>query len=202
MSELLTLGRVRLVAGADDEDTAPSGAQPKRLALLAYLALSSPVRRDSLLALLWPDLGEHEGRRALRQALHNLRRTLGEQAIVGTGDELSLDPQLVSCDAVSFEQLVAEGRFDDALSLYNGDFFANFSVDDAAPELEEWISRTRARLRRRAAAANWALADSAVVAGQAERAVELARRACGLEPDQEEGWRRLILLQEQLGDRE
>src|SRR5919112_3212356 len=113
MSELLTLGRVRLVADVAD-DTASTGTQPKRLALLAYLALSLSVRRDSLLALLWPELGEHEGRRALRQALHNLRRTLGDQAIVGEGDELSLDHSLVSCDAVSFERLAAEGRFDDA----------------------------------------------------------------------------------------
>jgi DNA-binding SARP family transcriptional activator/Tfp pilus assembly protein PilF/TolB-like protein len=201
MSELLTLGRVRLVVDSAD-DTASTGTQPKRLALLAYLALSPSVRRDSLLALLWPELGEHEGRRALRQALHNLRRTLGDQAIVGEGDELSLNHDLVRCDAVSFERLVAENQFDDALALYQGDFFSGFSVDDAAPELEDWISRTRARLRRRAAVAAWALADAAGVAGQAERAIELARRACSLEPDQEAGWRRLMVLQQQLGDRD
>ena len=72
MSELLTLGRVRLVAD-DGTESLPGGAQPKRIALLAYLALSSsdnPVRRDTLLALFWPELGEDEGRPALRQALY------------------------------------------------------------------------------------------------------------------------------------
>src|SRR5574338_1017099 len=117
MSELLTLGRVQLVGDAVD-DRAPAGAQPKRLVLLAYLALSGSARRDSLLALFWPEVGEHDARRSLRQALFNLRRALGENVIVGSGDELSLDPASLTCDAVTFEQLVAAGRFEEALELY------------------------------------------------------------------------------------
>src|SRR5687768_10980075 len=74
MIELLTLGRVRLVA-SDGTDSVPAGAQPKRIALLAYLAVETiggPIRRDALLALFWPELGEDEARRALRQGLHHL----------------------------------------------------------------------------------------------------------------------------------
>ena len=202
MSELLTLGRVRLVT-SDDADTASGSVQPKRLALLAYLALATagPVRRDALLALFWPELGDEEARRALRQALHHLRRAIGADVFVSAGDELSLRGGVLRCDAATFEQLATEGRPEDALALYQGDFFDGFHVEDVAAELEEWVERTRARLKRRAATAAWSAADAAVAAGTGEHAIELGRRACDLEPDQEAGWRRLMTLHDRLGDR-
>ena len=203
MTELLTLGRVRLVGG-DGSDSTTTGAQPKRVALLAYLALESvakPVRRDALLALFWPELAEDEARRALRQALYHLRRLVGDDVIVATGEELSLREGSLQCDATAFDRLIGQGRFEEVLALYRGDFFDSFHVDDVAPELEEWISRTKARLKRRASTAAWSAADAAASANQSEHAIELARRACELDPDQEAGWRRLMLLHDRLGDR-
>src|SRR5688500_418397 len=120
MSALLTLGRVRLVTD-DAAGSPPPGAQPKRAALLAYLALettSGPVRRDALLALFWPELGEDEARRALRQGLYHLRRLVGEEAIVTAGDEISLREGAFRCDAVAFDQLAGQGRFEEALAIY------------------------------------------------------------------------------------
>src|SRR5687768_10872080 len=202
MSELLTLGRVRLVT-EDTADTTTGGVQPKRVALLAYLALATtgPVRRDALLALFWPELGDEEARRALRQALHHLRRAIGADVFVSAGDELSLREGALQCDALTFDRRVTEGRFEDALALYRGDFFDGFHVEDVAAELEEWVERTRARLKRRAATSAWSAADAAAAAGNGERAIEFGRRACDLEPDQEAGWRRLMTLHDQLGDR-
>jgi DNA-binding SARP family transcriptional activator/Tfp pilus assembly protein PilF/TolB-like protein len=203
MRELLTLGRVRLVA--DDGPDAPAGtSQPKRIALLTYLVMASArgsVRRDSLLSLFWPELGDEEGRRALRQALHYLRRVIGDDVFVATGDELQVRDGSVRCDAVTFEQLVDGGKAAEALALYQGDFFAAFHVDDASSEYEEWVDRTRSRLRRRASSAAWNAADASAAAGQHEVAIEYADRACMLEPDQESGWRRLMSLQDRLGDR-
>jgi DNA-binding SARP family transcriptional activator/Tfp pilus assembly protein PilF len=202
--QLQTLGRVRLLGDRPGEDPAPAAAQPKRLALLTYLALMSgrgPVRRDLLLPLFWPELGDDEARRALRQALHYLRRVLGDEVLVGAGEEVTVSGERFRCDAVEFERLVGAGDPVPALSLYAGDFLAGFHVPDVSPELEEWVDRTRVRLRRQAALAAWAAADAEVSAGRADAAVELGRRACELEPDQEGGWRRLMTLQERLGDR-
>ena len=203
MIELLTLGRVRLVTG-DGSESSLGLAQPKRVALLAYLAVATaeaPVRRDALLALFWPELSEDEGRRALRQALYYLRRVIREDVFGATGDELVLHETSVRCDAVVFEKLLRDGRPVEALGVYRGDFLDVFHVDDVAPELEEWVRRTRARLRRRASGAAWSATDAAVSAGQTQRAIELARRACELGPDQEAGWRRLMKLQDASGDR-
>jgi eukaryotic-like serine/threonine-protein kinase len=202
--QLQTLGRVRLVGDRPAEDQSPAASQPKRLALLAYLALMSsraPVRRDLLLALFWPELGDDEARRALRQALHYLRRVLGEDVLVGAGEELAVSGQRFRCDAVEFERLVGAGQPASALSLYQGDFLAGFHVPDVSAELEEWVERTRTRLRRQAAAAAWSAAEAAESGGQGEAALELARRGCELEPDQETGWRRVMLLQHRLNDR-
>ena len=200
MSELHTLGRVHLVA--DDGAELPGGSQAKRVALLAYLALAreSPVRRDALLALFWPELAEQDARGALRQALYYLRRVAGD-VFTTSGDEVSLRDGALRCDAVELEQAVRAGRFEDAVALYRGDFFDGFHVDDVSPELEEWVSRTRSRLKRRASGAAWSAADAASSAGGTERAIELARRACELDGDQEAGWRRLMALQAETGDR-
>ena len=102
MIQLQTLGRVRLQGDRSGGEVGPASAQPKRLVLLAYLALMAnrgPVRRDTLLALFWPELGDEEARRALRQGLHYLRRVVGEDALVGTGEELSVSEARFRCDA-------------------------------------------------------------------------------------------------------
>lgn len=204
MIQLQTLGRVRLLGDRPGEDAAPAAAQPKRLVLLTYLALMSgrgPVRRDLVVALFWPELGDDEARRALRQALHYLRRVLGDDVLVSAGEELLVSGERFRCDAVEFERLVGAGEPAQALSLYEADFLAGFHVPDVSPDLEEWVDRTRVRLRRHAALAAWAAADAEESAGRAEAAVELGRRGCELEPDQEGWWRRLMTLQERIGDR-
>ena len=152
MIELVTLGRVRLLAGT--AESAPPG-QPKRIALLAYLAVTGDGagrRRDELLAAFWPELGDDEARRALRQALYYLRRVLGPDVIVGEGDEVAIRRDGLRCDAVAFEQLVSDGKAEEALAIYQGDFMQGFYVPDVSSEYEEWVERTRARLRRRARA--------------------------------------------------
>ena len=203
MIELLTLGRVRLVVEDDSERTETS-AQPKRIALLAYLAMTGTGpgrRRDELLAMFWPELGDDEARRALRQALHYLRRVIGGEVIVGEGDEVGVRDGSLRCDAVAFEQLAQQGDAEEALSVYAGDFLQGFHVPDVSAEFEEWVDRTRSRLRRRAAAVAWIASANAERAHDGGRAVEYARRGCQLEIDEEAGWRRLMSLQDRLGDR-
>ena len=55
-------------------------AQPKRLALLGYLAAATPPgpqRPDTLLGLFWPELDDEHARNALSKAVHFLRRVSG-----------------------------------------------------------------------------------------------------------------------------
>ena len=65
----------------DGADASEVFAQPKPFALLAYLACRTDgfLRRDTLLAVFWPELDTFAARRALRNALYQLRQALGEE---------------------------------------------------------------------------------------------------------------------------
>jgi DNA-binding SARP family transcriptional activator/tetratricopeptide (TPR) repeat protein len=202
--ELRTLGTVQLDAPARPEARAV-GTQPKRLALLVYLALADPQgpkRRDALLALLWPESDQDKGRQVLRQTVYLLRQSLGPDSIVSRSDEdLELDPRAVSCDARRFEALIAAGELRAALELYRGDFLDGFFVPGVSQEFEEWVASTRKRLRGLASTAAWTITADDERNGHASSALHWARRATQLDPDNEAGIRDLMLLHRRLGDR-
>jgi DNA-binding SARP family transcriptional activator len=201
--EFRILGAVSLRA-ADGRDLRTVLAQPKRVALLAYLAAATPRefhRRDSLLALFWPELDQEHARAALRQALHGLRRSLGVGTLESRGDEeVRLEERALQCDVLAFSDAVDAGRYADALELYRGDLLDGFFIS-GAPEFERWLEDERARLRRLAVEAAWALAESCRAARDSTLAAHWARRAAALAHDDEGAVRRLIALLGELGDR-
>src|SRR6266852_2301457 len=83
MIEFRLFGTVRLT-DASGREVKSLLTRSRRLALLAYLAAATPRglrRRDTLLALFWPELDQEHARAALRQALHVVRDALaGEYA--------------------------------------------------------------------------------------------------------------------------
>jgi eukaryotic-like serine/threonine-protein kinase len=200
--------RLRLLGGIDLRDpdgreVRPVLAQPKRLALLAYLAAATPRgahRRDALVGLFWPELDQDHARNALSKALHFLRRSLGDTVLISRGaEDLALDPELVWCDAAAFGTALDEGRAEEALWLYHGDLLPSFFVPDA-PGFEDWLDRERAGLRDRAAGAARQLADRHEREQQPTLAVAFARRAIELSNGDERPFRRLIALLDRLGD--
>ena len=203
MIEFHTLGETSLRA-PDGRELRSVLVQPKRVALLAYLALDRPLRfhrRDELLALFWPELDAERARHALRQSLYVLRRALGKEMLEGRGsEEVGLDFDRFWCDAAAFEQATDEEHWADALELYRGDLLPGFFVADA-PDVERWLDRTRDRLRRCAADAARALAEERERAGRGKEAVDWARKAVAFAPFDETGVRRLIALLDRLGDR-
>jgi DNA-binding SARP family transcriptional activator/TolB-like protein/Flp pilus assembly protein TadD len=176
----------------------------KRIALLAYLAAARPRgfhRRDTLLALFWPESDNTRARAALNQAVYVLRSVLGEQAIATRGDgDIGLRDDVIWCDANAFETALDSGRTAEALSLYEGDLLAGFFVV-GAPEFERWIVRERDRLRQRAADAAWSLAEEHAAARNVVEAERLARRAAAFLPADEATVRRLMTFLHGLGDR-
>src|SRR5713101_5493149 len=79
-------------------------AQPKRVALLAYLAAAEPgptTSRDTLHGVFWPELSEARARHALSQALYGMRRGLGANVVVaGRGRRVALAVDRLWCDVV------------------------------------------------------------------------------------------------------
>ena len=108
-------------------------AQPKRVALLLYLAVEGsrgPVARDRLLALFWPESNETRARNALSQALHHLRQALGPGVVASQGvHTVGVDGERLWCDATVFSGALERGEHELALDLYRGDFCKPFQVD-------------------------------------------------------------------------
>jgi len=74
-------------------------------------------------------------------------------------------------------------------------------VAGAAPELERWLDDERVRRRQQATRAASALAERDATDGRLDAAVEWARRAARLSPNDEANHRRLIQLLAGAGDR-
>ena len=191
------------VLGADGAPIAAVMTQPKRLALLAFLAAHSPHRfhrRDSLLAMFWPELSQPRARSALRRALFVLRRALGPDTILSRGDEVGTNPAVLWCDVTAFLEEIEAGRLADAVALHRGHLLEGLHVP-SAPDFERWLDEERGRLRDAAARSAWTLAERADAAGSSDEAARWAGQALDLMPDDEAGLRRLIELLDRAGAR-
>lgn len=201
MLELRTLGGLELLESGTGQARAIP-LQAKRLALLAFLATTSPNhlrRRDTVLALFWPDLNQERARGALRQALHFLRKSIGPDAITSRGeDEIGLDASLITSDAIRLEAAIRAGEPELALREYRGDFLEGVFVTEAAPELEDWIVAERTRLRGLAAQAAWIASERPA---SDQETASLIRRAVFLSGADESALRRGIARLEERGDR-
>lgn len=143
MIRLKLLGGVEAVDGRGEPLHALL-AQPRRLALLAMLALESmdgACARERLMATFWPRHAPDQAAANLRQALAFLRNVLGEDAIVSQGRHaLLLQPDHVQCDAV--ERL--KGRAPDAAGV--GTLMPGFRLKQDDEAWEDWLAEQRERL--------------------------------------------------------
>ena len=179
-------------------------AQPRRVALLVYLAAARPSgfrRRDRLTALFWPELDAAAARDALSGALRFLRQSLGADAFTQRGsEEIGINAAHLTCDAVAFRASIEASQPAEALQLYAGDFLDGFFATDA-PAFEEWVESERVTLRSLAAQAARAVAEAHSTRGAHTDAVLWARRAVELAPSDERAFRRLLGFLHRAGDR-
>lgn len=206
MIRLCILGPIELT-GPDGRELRAVLAQPKRLALLTYLAAATPRRfhrRDTLLALFWPELDQAHARDALKQAVRFLRQALGGRetgVLVSRGaHDIGIAPQALWCDAVAFGQALDIGRYQEALELYRGDLLEGFFSDTSAAH-EEWLERERTHLRAGAARAARLIAEQHEREHNYSMAVTCAGRALELAGSDERMLRELLDLLDRLGDR-
>jgi DNA-binding SARP family transcriptional activator len=179
-------------------------AQPKRLALLAYVAMEAPggfVPRERIMSVLWPDSDSARARQSLRNSLYQIRRSAGADVLINRGAvDLGVNPSRLLVDAVALRTAAEEERYEDAVDLYGGPFLSGFHLDDA-PEFEEWARRVRATLEADALRALREVACLREESGEIESARGLLRRAQELSPADEEILRHRLLLLEGQGNR-
>jgi len=190
LSRLTLLGPVCL--------TGPSSRrafQQRRLALLAVIA-SSPdasISRDRVLGLLWPERDERTARHLLADSLYVLRQTLGQRAIIASGETLRLSEDLFWTDIGEFRKAVTDSRWSDALEVYRGEFMDGFHLRNAG-EFDQWATAERTRLRALAARAASAAAKRLEDLGRIAEAAAAAERALELAPSDEVALRNVVRL--------
>jgi DNA-binding SARP family transcriptional activator/TolB-like protein len=202
MIELRCLGSIDLLTHVHAPATRVI-AQPKRFALLAHLLLASPRgfhRRDTLIALFWPEADDDHARSGLRIALSFLRHELGDELIVTRGDDVAVNRDALRCDVIEFETALKEGELEGALSLYCGDLLPGLHVS-MSPEFDRWLEVERDRLRRQARDAALKLSASEEAAGHRDAAIRWLRSALKLAPDDEAIVQRLIKALDRAADR-
>ena len=199
--EITTLGRSLILYGGQSfGDTLLKKAQ----ALLVYLAANpGPHTRQALAGLLWSDLPEEKARANLRTALSRLRSSFGE-AILTTQQSAAIHVAAgVWLDAANFEQGLKSSSPQarrEAISLYRGDFLADFSLR-GADLFEDWVIIERERLRQLALNGLSELASLAQQSGSLPQAVADLQRLLQLDPWRETAHRRLMRLYAESGDR-
>ena len=154
--------------------------EPKDALLLAYLAIEGPTSRAQLAALLWPDADEERARGNLRQRLLRMKRAVGIELVVGTG-----------------QAQLAEGirhDLDDAHELLE-----LVGLDEAG-EFAGWLEAQRERRRRGRADALAAAAAKAEAEGDHAAALEHAGALLDFDPLSEDAHRRVMRLHYVRGD--
>ncbi len=156
------------------------------------------LSRQALAEFLWPDIDNHKARASVRQALHVVRRAVGEEVLLETRDRVFISPLLRSDwrDA----QDAVERRDDAALvNIYGGPFLENVPLIDVM-DVDQWIDVERARLLRLFTRAALRETQRLMAAGEGEQAVRLARKLRLLHPAESAHWGLLLALLRDLGD--
>lgn len=199
--EFYVLGGVEL-RGVDARQAGAVMGQPKVAGLLAFLAMAPqrrPQLRDRLVGVFWPELDQTHARTALRKAVHVLRKTFGNDTIVGRGEEdVALNPAFW-CDATEFARACNNSQMGRALELYAGDLMPGFYLTDCT-EFERWLDAERATLRAEAAAAALAMAALQEDENNLSLAGRIARKAVTIKWDDERVLRRAMQLLTRIGD--
>lgn len=203
MIRLTLLGSIGL-QGPDGRPVDALLRQPKRLALLAYLACPSPGtwhRRDILLSLFWPELDTAHARSALRNGLYVLRQGLGEAVIQTRGDEeVAVNPALLATDLAELHAALRADDAEAAFAHYTGELLPGLFPADSAG-FQDWLEGERTRLRLEVSRAGQAAAVRLEETGRLDEARRVLARLHDLVPDEEPVVRQLIGLHGRLGDR-
>jgi len=169
--------------------------------LLAYILLNreSPVTREKLGFILWPDTSEMDARANVRRHLHYVQRFLRDideaLCLKVTGNAVQWNPGLnVPFDVADFERLSARSEtYAEACALYSGDLLADY--------YDDWVFPHRERLRTQ----YLQLLDELIRSERSRRnfsqALTYVQTLLAHDPWREAAIRQLMVLRYTLGDR-
>lgn len=210
----MTRLNIRLLGGFEvwHGDKPIIGFESQRVrALLIYLLMhrESPLSRDKVAGLLWPERDDNTARRNLRQAMYNLRSQLpdekgAEPLILATNQTVQVNPAAdYWLDVAAYEEgiharISGKDEVDphllaEAVQLYQGDFLAGFFLSES-PGFEHWLLYEQERLRELVIQALRVLVDYHIARQGYRQGIQYASRLLEIDPLSELTHRYLMRL--------
>ncbi len=194
-----------------DDGTGLRARSSRAMALVAFLVAHAgvPQPRPRIAGMFWPDSTDAQALTNLRRELHHLRQVLGDDCslVVTPRDLCWRDSGTCRVDLRTFETerqaalAAAAAGDDDGVRVHAGAAVAAYRGDLLPGLYYDWLLEARSELERQCADLCDLLCAARARTGDLTGAVDAVRRRIQLRPLEESGYRTLMLLQADLGDR-
>ena len=210
MLHVSLLGEQSITGGGGDG--AGSRTRSSRsVALVAFLVVhaGSPQPRQRIAGLFWPESTDGQALTNLRRELHQLRQVLGDEpSLVVTPADLCwrdtgtchVDLRVFSAEREAALMAAAAGDDEEVLA-HAACAIAEYRGDLLPGGYEDWLLDARSEIERQCVGLCDLLGETRARSGDLTGAVDVARRRIQLQPLEEAGYRTLMQLQAELGDR-
>jgi DNA-binding SARP family transcriptional activator/tetratricopeptide (TPR) repeat protein len=183
----------------------------RAVALIAFLVVHAgiPQTRQRIAGLFWPDSTDAQALTNLRRELHHLRQALGDEPslLVTSTDLCWCDTDTSQVDVRIFDiertAALAAAACDDteAVVRHGAAAIAQYRGELLPGTYDDWLLETRSELERECADLCMLVGDARARQGDLSGAVDAVRRRVALQPLDEVGYRTMMELQADLGDR-
>ena len=197
-----------------EQSIAGAGARARSsraVALVAFLAAhaGSPQPRQRIAGLFWPDSTDAQALTNLRRELHQLRQILADEpSLIVTPTDLGwhdtatcrVDLRVFDVECKAALAAAATGD-DEGVLLHAARAIGEYRGDLLPGVYDDWVLEVRSAVERQCVSLCDLLGEARARHGDLAGAVEVARRRIALQPLEEVGYRTLMGLQADLGDR-
>jgi DNA-binding SARP family transcriptional activator len=183
----------------------------RAVVLVAFLVVNagSLQARQRIAGLFWPESTDAQALTNLRRELHHLRQVLGDESslVVTPRDLCWRDTQTCRVDVRVFATereaalAAADAGGDDGILSHATAAVATYRGDLLPGVYDDWVLDARSQLERQCVDLCDLLRAARARTGDLAGAVDAARRRVQLQPLEEVGYRALMELQADLGDR-
>jgi len=190
-------GRPRVIVGGHEVTDLEWRSEKSKEMFFFFLCNRRPLRKEEIVAALWPDLPEDKTTSAFHSNMYRLRKALYQDCIAKESGRYVLDPQgrftfdveefqaaLKEADSLPKGSPEATAMMEKALALYKGQFAPDF--------YSEWAETLRWQLEEQYMSLLTTLAAAYSQRGEYKKSADVCQRILELDEFNEAAWYRLM----------